>query len=195
MHNIRGQGVGYLWEQGSKRTVSGLPHVWHISGSCKCPGCWRGMLETEPMHSTGEFKVALLSSNCSKPAAAPSSICTSYCHCPYLTGQPLLCTLQNLCDDRSIVDAGHPALALDHKGGRVECEDCVIETMLGTAAFFVSVVHQLCRLSAWLLAKTEACWQPDLCIQTSDLLFNANSTFENSAACQPAHRHWVGRLF
>jgi hypothetical protein len=53
-------------------------------------------------------------------------------------GHPMLAVLQNLCDDRSGVDILHPALAVGDNHGKVECEDCVLETMQGNAACCVS---------------------------------------------------------
>jgi hypothetical protein len=52
--------------------------------------------------------------------------------------------IQNLCNDMGIVGVGHPALALLGPNGvggscKVECEDCILETMQGNGALDVGV--------------------------------------------------------
>jgi hypothetical protein len=47
--------------------------------------------------------------------------------------------LQNLCGDRSVVHALQPALDVSGDSSRVECEDCLLETMLGNVALNVGV--------------------------------------------------------
>jgi hypothetical protein len=56
-----------------------------------------------------------------------------------LSCHPSICA--ELVDDRSIVGFGHSALTVDGPssgGGRVECKDCVFETMQGNATLHVS---------------------------------------------------------
>jgi hypothetical protein len=65
--------------------------------------------------------------------------------------------LQNLCDDRSIVDIIHPALAMASgvgEGGQVDCEGCLLETMQGAAAFHVSATSSL--MPVWAVCLSHA---------------------------------------
>jgi hypothetical protein len=65
--------------------------------------------------------------------------------------------LQNLCDDRSIVDVIHPALTMsssDREGGRVDCEGSLLETVQGAAAFHVSATSSL--MPVWAVCLSHA---------------------------------------
>jgi hypothetical protein len=58
------------------------------------------------------------------------------------TTTAMVTNLQNLCDDRSTVGAPHAALSVGGRlggGGRLRCEDCVLETVPGTKPLLVNV--------------------------------------------------------